>query len=196
MQIDQIIKEAVICFNEGGIVIFPTDTAFGIGCRLDKPESINKLFRIRNRPLTQATPVLVFGPDMALNYYQNPSETVNKLMKKYWPGALTIVSLCNTELITPLVRGSGNTIGMRMPNSPIILEIIKKIGVPVLGPSANFHNCPTPFNYRDLDRELIKLADYVVPGECTVGKVSTVVECIDENYKILRQGAITLENLV
>src|SRR3989344_5775452 len=86
------IKKAVEVLKRGGIVIFPTDTAFGIGCVIDNAEAVEKLFKIRKRPLTQATPVLVDTVKMAQDFLQPiPGEVVDKLIEPYWPGALTIV---------------------------------------------------------------------------------------------------------
>src|ERR1035437_9258846 len=86
------IDTAVDVLSKGGIIIFPTDTAFGIGCRMDNEDSIRKLFKIRNRPKSQAVPVLISDLEMAKEYVQNVSEdVVQKLINPYWPGALTIV---------------------------------------------------------------------------------------------------------
>ena len=72
------------------------------------------------------------------------------------------------------------------------MKIIEEVGVPILGPSANFHGDPTPYSPADLNPELVKLVDYVVPGECTVKQASTVVDCSVVPYKIIRQGAVSL----
>ncbi len=179
--------------KQGGIVIFPTDTAFGIGCRIDKPKSIDRLFAIRKRPLTQATPVLVSSIDMALPYLDHPKDIVRRLMETYWPGALTIVSACKKDLLYSPIRGNGETVGLRMPDHETALRIIEGVGVPILGPSANFHGKQTPFRFEDLDPELTKLVDYVVQGACTVGLASTVVDCSVTPCRILRQGAVSLK---
>jgi len=185
-------KHAVEILNKGGIIIFPTDTAFGIGCRIDNHAAVDKLFKIRKRPMTQAMPVLVSSVKLALAYLDSPSDIVRRLMREYWPGALTIVATCNKNCIDSPIRGMGKTIGLRMPNHPAILKIIEAVGVPVLGSSANFHGDPTPYSAADLNPELVKLVDYVLPGECTVKQASTVVDCSVTPYKILRQGAVAL----
>lgn len=187
------VQRAVAIVREGGIVIFPTDTAFGIGCRLDKPRTVNRLFSIRKRPLTQATPVLVDSVDMALAYFDSPDDIVRHYMKLFWPGALTIVAPCKTETIYSPIRGGGKNIGLRMPDHKITLEIIRETGVPVLGPSANFHGDPTPYRTEDLSPLLIKLVDYVVPGACSVGQASTVVDCSSDPPKIIRQGSVIVD---
>lgn len=159
---------------------------------MDKPGAVDRLFGIRKRPRALATPVLIDSIDMALAYFLDPSDIVRRLMKEYWPGGLTIIDRCNKNLIYSPIRGGGKNIGLRMPNHQTILEIIKGIGVPILGPSANFHGKPTPYSVADLDPELIKLIDYIVPGECTVKQASTVVDCSVDPYRILRQGSVVV----
>lgn len=178
--------------NNGDIIIFPTDTAFGIGCRIDNSRAVNRLFKIRRRPTTQPMPVLVSSIEMALAYFDSPSDIVRRFMKKYWPGALTIIARCRKNLIYSPIRGGGNTIGLRMPNHPAILKIIEEAGVPILGTSANFHGDPTPYSTSDLNPELVKLVDCVISGECSVKQASTVVDCSVTPYKIIRQGAVKL----
>lgn len=186
-------EEAIKILRQGGIIIFPTDTAFAIGCRMDDEKAVEKLFRLRKRPATQAAPVLVDGFDMAQQYLKPiPKEVKEKLMDRYWPGALTIILPCLKEKVSVLVRGGSDNLGVRMPNHPVTLEIIKKVGVPVLGPSANFHGLKTPFTFQDLDKNLVKLVDYVLQGECTVKQPSTVIDCSIKPWKIRREGAVKL----
>jgi len=190
-----VIEEAITIVKNGGIVIFPTDTAFGIGCRMDDKNAVDRLFEIRRRPLTQATPVLVDSEAMGLPYYTDPSKIVRRLMKKYWPGALTIIAKCKKKLVYSPIRGAGETIGLRMPNHETALELIRGVSVPILGPSANFHGSPTPYRYEDLDPAFVKLVDLVLPGDCSVGMASTVVDCSVSPYRIVRQGSIVLREI-
>ncbi|MEK7141554.1 MAG: L-threonylcarbamoyladenylate synthase [Patescibacteria group bacterium] len=186
------LQQAVQIIRDGGIVIYPTDTAFGIGCRMDDQKAVDRLFAIRKRPRTQATPVLVSSWEQALTYYLDPQEIVRRLIKKYWPGALTIIAKCKKNLVYSPIRGGSEKIGFRMPNHEIALKFIRGVGVPILGPSANFHGLPTPYRYEDLDPELVNLVDCVVPGVCPVGNASTVVDCSVTPYLVLRQGVIAL----
>lgn len=190
---DNVIQQAIQVVSAGGIVIYPTDTAFGIGCRIDATKSVDRLFSLRRRAATQAMPVLVDSIEMALAYFIHPSDIVRHLMKHYWPGALTVISWCDTEAIYSPIRGGGKTIGMRMPDHEAPLSIISGIGVPMLGSSANFHGEKTPYRYEDLDPALIALVDYVVPGVCPKGNASTVVDATTTPISILRQGAVVVK---
>lgn len=192
---DKETEKAVRILKSGGIVIFPTDTAFAIGCRIDDRAAVSRLFKIRKRPKTQAAPVLVDTVKMAQEYLLPiPKDVVDKLIEPYWPGALTMILHCIIVKVPSLVRGGGKTLGVRIPNHALARAIIRGVGVPILGPSANFHGEKTPYKMVDLDKDLVKLVDFVVPGECSVGKVSTVVDCSVKPWKIIREGAIKISN--
>lgn len=182
----------ITVLNAGGIVIYPTDTAFGIGCRIDNHLAVDRFFTLRRRPRTHATPLLVSDVEMSLAYFDSPSDIVRRLMKEYWPGALTIVAPCKKNLIYSPLRGDGNSVGLRMPDHEIPQKLAQAAGVPIIGSSANFHGKKTPYLLEDLDPELVALVDAVIPGTCRAGNVSTVVDCTASSYKILRQGAIEL----
>lgn len=185
------IRKAADALRGGGIVIFPTDTAFGIGCRIDDGAAVEKLFTLRDRPLNKPTPVLFDGIDQVREYVREiPADVREDLMEKYWPGALTIVLRANTEKVTGLVRGGSATIGVRIPNNEITHSIIKEVGVPIIGTSANFHGKDTPYRFGDLDPKLCEMVDYVVPGVCALKKESTVIDCTVIPWKIFRDGAM------
>lgn len=186
------IDKAIKILKEGGIIIFPTDTAFGIGCRVDNEESVQRLFKIRKRPETQAMSILVDTVTMAKKYVEEvPQDVIDKLIEPYWPGALTIV-LKSKDIVPSLVRGGGKTVGVRIPNHTITRKLIREVGVGILGPSANFHDGKTPYKFEDLDQNLMKLVDYVVEGECVVGVASTVIDCSEKPWKVVREGAISV----
>lgn len=190
---NQDINKAVEVLQQGGIIIFPTDTAFGIGCRIDDEKAVDRLFKIRKRSTEKATPVLVDTVKMAQDYLEPiPQNVIDQLIEPYWPGALTIVLQSRIGKVPSLVRGGGSTLGVRIPNHPIARSIIRNLGIPILGPSANFAGEQTPYLLKDLNSELIKLVDYVVSGECTIKEASTVIDCSITPWKILRQGAIKI----
>ncbi len=187
---DKNLEQASEIIKKGGIVIFPTDTVFGIGCRIDYEKSVARLFEIRKRPHYKAVPVLVSSIEMAEEYVDKIDPEVRFLMDKYWPGGLTIVLKCRKEKIPSPARGGGDTIGIRMPNHKTLLKLIKKVGVPILAPSANFSGGLTPLKISDLDPKLVELVDYVILGRCTIKQSSTVVDCTKMPFKILRDGAV------
>lgn len=186
------IEQATNILKNGGIVIFPTDTAFGIGCRMDDEKAIKRLFEIRKRPFKKAVPVLASSIEMVEKYVLEIPIEVRNLMEQYWPGVLTIVLKANEEKVSSIVCGGGETVGFRIPNYNVVQTIINEVGVPILGPSANFAGEPTPFEFEDLDPKLVSLVDFVLPGQCTMKKPSTVIDCTKEPFEIVRQGEIQI----
>lgn len=184
------VQKAITIIKKGGVVIFPTDTAFGIGCRVDDEAAVKRFFALRRRPADKATPVLISDLQMAQKYLQPvDSDVKERLMDRFWPGGLTIVLKCHVEAVPELVRRE-DTLGVRIPNHPTTLAIIKGVGVPIIGSSANFPGEQTPYAFEDLNPELVKIVDYVVPGETFAKVASTVIDVTQHPWKILRQGAV------
>jgi L-threonylcarbamoyladenylate synthase len=188
------IRQASQIVREGGVIIFPTDTAFGIGCRIDDEAAIQRVYRIRKRDNMQPSSVLLKDLEQGEQYLKPISQhVIDTLIKPYWPGALTIILPCYTEKVSLLVRGGTETLGVRVPNNEQTLEIITNVGVPILGPSANFHGDKTPYHIKDVNKDLRKLVDYVVPGTCQGEAASTIIDCTILPWKIRRQGTISLD---
>lgn len=188
------IQKAILILKQGGLVVFPTDTAFAVSCRMDDKKAVERLFKWRKRPASQAAPVLTEDMVKMVQRYllPIPEEVTNALIEPYWPGALTIVLPCKIKKVLKMVRGSGKTLGVRIPGHPIARHLIRKTDVPLLGPSANFHGASTPYRYQDLDKEFLKGVDLVLEGECPIGLISTVVDCSEKPWKIIRNGAVQL----
>ena len=186
------LDQAIEVIRQGGIVIYPTDTAFGIGCRVDRQDALERLFEIRKRPEIKAMPVLFDSITQVKDYLLPFDSDVESLMTKYWPGALTIVLPCKIEMIPDLVRGGGQTLGVRVPDHETIFGLIKGAGVPITGSSANFAGEKTPYTFEGLDKDLIKLVDFVLAGETRgQGLTSTVINCSKKPWEIIRQGIVT-----
>ena len=198
------LEKAAAIINAGGVVVFPTDTVYGIGCRFDNRKALERIRRIKGTPENQQFPVLVsdVGQVKKIAKLTNPAQ---KLIDKYWPGALTIVLDSRHPELLPrhpelatgpeLYRrdsGSKHKIGFRMPDSLLTRTLIEKVGAPIIGTSANFHTKRTSAGYGDLDPQFIKLADYVIPGECKLGRESTVVDATVDPPKVLREGAVSI----
>ncbi|OGH15090.1 MAG: threonylcarbamoyl-AMP synthase [Candidatus Levybacteria bacterium RIFCSPHIGHO2_01_FULL_37_33] len=188
------IDQAVRVLNKGGIVIFPTDTAFGMGCRMDNEKAIRRLFTIRKRPKDKPVPVLVSSFKMVEEYLEPTGSDVRSIMEKHWPGGLTLILCCNRVRVPSLVRAGKGTIGVRIPNHKTALKLIKGVGVPILGPSANFHGEKTPYSLEDLNPDLVKLVDFAISGKTNnIGSPSTVVDCSVKPWTIIRKGAVKLD---
>lgn len=183
------LEKAIEIIRQGGIIIFPTDTAFGIGCRIDKEESVRKLNKMLKRPNGMPSPVL-FDSIERVSQYVRIKPKVRKLMDNYWPGALTLILHCNRVKVPSSVRGEGRTLGVRIPDHEVPIKLIKVADIPIIGTSANFHGEKTPFKFSQLDKRLIKLVDLCLEGETSAGLASTVVDCTSYPWKIIRQGEV------
>lgn len=187
--------EAIEVLKRGGVVIFPTETAYGIGCRIDSEEAVRRLIKIRRREEGKPFLVLVDSLGMAKNYLQDLPVKVEALMKRFWPGPLTIVYFACKERVPFDVRGGGETLGVRMPDYDLVLKLVGGVGVPVLAPSANFAAEATPFRLEELNPELVKLVDFTIKEPCGgYKKPSTVIDCTKEPWQILREGAVRISN--
>lgn len=184
--------KAVRILKNGGIVIFPTDTAFGIGCRINDADAVQRLLNLRKRAQDKAVPILCSSVRMVKEYVEPLDSDVRKLMEKYWPGGLTIVLKCKKGKISSLIRGGGDTIGVRIPAHQTVRELIKKVGVPILGPSANFAGGKTPFLMSDLDPNLVQKVDFVLPGRCKLKNPSTVLDVSQRPWRVIREGAVEI----
>lgn len=185
-----LLDRAVEILNRGGIIVFPTDTVFGIGCRIDSEMAVKRVFEIKGRVREKAVPVLVNIIEMAREYAQVSDEIEEKLMKKYWPGALTIVMLVKNGKVSENVTGGRETVGLRMPDNELVLELIRRIGVPIIGTSANLSGERSVYDSRDLDPKVMELVDLVIEGKCELKQGSTVIDVTKHPWEIMRQGAV------
>lgn len=192
-RMDQDIQKTIQILKDGGVVIFPTDTVYGIGCRLDDEETIRKVYTIRNRPEEKAVLAVVDSVAMAEEYVHIPEDVHSKLIDKYWPGGLTIILPCDIQKVPSVARAGGSTLAIRQTNHPVLVQLIDAIGVPLIAPSANFAGEKTPRSFDELDPKLCSLVDYVLEGNCGGDKPSTIIDCSISPWKIVREGEITID---
>lgn len=186
--IDSVEKASEILIK-GGVGIFPTDTAYGIGCRIDRADSVEKIYEIRKRPLEKSLLALVSSKEMA-EAYAYISEKADKIIQRYWPGGLTIILRCKKEMVPGIVRSNGDTIAFRMPNHLEILKLIDKVGVPIVAPSANMTGQVTPLSFEEVNKKLIDEVDFALKGVCTIKGVSTIINATADDVKVVRQGVV------
>ncbi|MEX2028227.1 MAG: L-threonylcarbamoyladenylate synthase [Candidatus Curtissbacteria bacterium] len=184
----QEIKKAAQVLKKGGVVIFPTDTVYGIGCLYDDKDAIRRIYRIKKRPPGQPFPYLVSNIKQVEKLAVVTSLS-RKLMDQYWPGGLTIILPSRHP---ELVSGS-KKIGFRMPDNQQVLSLIDRVGVPIIGTSANFHGQPSTASSTELDPKLRQQADFVIEGKSKMGTESTVIDTTVRPPKILRLGAVNIK---
>jgi L-threonylcarbamoyladenylate synthase len=185
---NEAVEKAIEYLKKGKVGIFPTDTAFGIGCRMDDDKAVKRVYQIRNRSKEKALLVLVSSVKMAEKYVFINDEVRKELIEKYWPGALTIILKCKPEKVSNMVTANTNTLAVRLPDHEVLKKIIEDVGVPVVAPSANFSGKPTPFELSEIDERLKSKVDFILPGVCTIKGVSTIIDCTKKPWKIVREG--------
>lgn len=179
----------------GGLVAFPTETVYGLGCDAMNPEAAAKVFEAKQRP--QFDPLIVHLADRtqldAVVASQPPM--AQRLMDEFWPGPLTLV-LPKQSVVPDLVTAGLSTVAVRMPSHPIAQALIREAGTPIAAPSANLFGYVSPTNARHVSESLGNKVDIILDGgPCQVGVESTIVSLLGPQPELLRPGSITLEQL-
>ena len=182
--------------SNGGLIIFPTETVYGIGCKFDDEEAINKIFKIKNRPANHPLILHIGSKSLLEKYAVDIPKDALTLAEKFWPGPLTLI-LKKNKIVKSVVTGGQETVGIRMPNHPVTLNIINKLGSAIVGPSANYYSRLSTTRISDIPEGLKDAVDLVVDGgHCEVGIESTIIDFSTNNtYSILREGNITLQQV-
>ncbi|MFC1711078.1 L-threonylcarbamoyladenylate synthase [Patescibacteria group bacterium] len=188
------LNKAVKVLKNKGIIIFPTDTVWGIGASLKCPEAINRLYQIKKRKQTKPTAVLVGSFSMAEDL-GDINNIAKKLIAKFWPGGLTIVVKAK-KVVPKFIQGDKQTIGLRMPNHKLLLKIINKLDGGIVAASANFSGYPAVSRKEMLDSRLKSVVDYVLDGEDGNSLPSTVIDTTKSPPTILRKGVFSSQKLL
>ncbi len=190
------VENASKVIRDGGLVLFPTETVYGIGANALNDEAVRKIFIAKGRAQDNPLILHIASLDMLDEIAENISELEYKLMDAFWPGPLTII-LNKKKDIANEATCNGDTVGVRMPSNRIAYELIKRAGVPIAAPSANISGRPSGTNIDDIFEELEDKVDFIINGgESEIGLESTVVRVINDEIKILRPGRITKEDMI
>ncbi len=185
------INSAIELLHAGEIVAFPTDTVYGLGTNAFYSPGIIKLFEAKGRDANKAIAVLIGEVQQVDLLTAVLNENAQKLIHAFWPGALTIVVPKRDDI--PELLSAGNSIGIRMPNHPVALELLRKFG-PLATTSANLSGGNNPQVARDVFNQLNKRVPLILDGgTCPGGTPSTVVDCTTDKVSILRLGTISEE---
>lgn len=182
--------------KDGGLVLFPTETVYGIGANAFNDDAVKNIFVAKGRAQDNPLILHIANLEMLDEIAENISELEYKLMDSFWPGPFTII-LNKKKGIANEATCGGDTVGVRMPSNRIAYELIKRAGVPIAAPSANISGRPSGTNLEDIIEELRDKVDFIIDGgESEIGLESTVVRVIDGEIKILRPGKITKEDMI
>lgn len=180
--------------REGRLVAFPTETVYGLGANALNPLAVAKIFELKERPSFDPLIVHIASVDDLDKLTVSKDSRVLQLAEKFWPGPLTIV-LPKSDIVPDIVTSGLDTVGIRMPNNPIALELIRKAGCPIAAPSANKFGRVSPTTAQHVKKQLPNV-DYILDGGKTqVGIESTIITLNEKGFEILRHGVITREDL-
>lgn len=190
------IERAVAILHAGGVVAIPTDTVYGLAASLDHPAAIERIFTIKGRAETKALPVLVSSSEVVPRLARAVTDPAQRLVRAFWPGALTIVVDATQDVPDVVLRG-GTTVGLRMPDNADALAIIAGAGGALAVTSANHSGEIEARSASEVVQALGPDIDFVVDGGASKGTVpSTVVDATRTRLRVLRHGAIDIERLM
>ena len=184
---------AIESIKNGGIVIFPTDTVYGIGCDPYNEDAIERIYELKNRDSTKPLPILGYSKRFLENIVEF-DETTNRIAEKFWPGRLTIVLPLKDNRLQKLSRGT-NTLAVRVPNNKCVLAFLKKCEL-IVGTSANISGREPFTNPQNIENELINCDIFLNDGIIQSSGPSTVIKIENGEIKILRSGDISENDLV
>jgi L-threonylcarbamoyladenylate synthase len=183
------LDEATACIQQGGIIAFPTETSFGIGCRAFDARAVQRVVAAKGRPDGQPLPILV--PDVRYLRNHELESPLMALAEAFWPGALTLVVPAFPGLPSQVSAGT-NMVGVRMSGHPIAQALVERVGEPIVGTSANRTGEPAAKTAAEVDASGIDGLDGLIEGNGAVGGgASTVVGLVNGDLIVHRHGPIT-----
>lgn len=184
------IKAAAQLIREGKLVAMPTETVYGLGANALDPIAVTRIFESKERPSFDPLIVHVCDLVMAERLVQEFDPRARALAEAFWPGPLTLI-LPKSNIIPDIVSSGLPTVGLRMPNHPVALELIKLSACPIAAPSANKFGRVSPTQAKHVAKQLDMVEAILDGGDATVGIESTIVALTEEGFEVLRPGAIT-----
>ncbi|MEA1958967.1 MAG: L-threonylcarbamoyladenylate synthase [Chloroflexota bacterium] len=192
---EQQIQRAIRILKEGGIVAFPTDTVYGLGANAFDEDAVLKVYIAKARPRNFALTLLLADTSQIKLVAQDVPKIAWKLVQHFMPGGLTLV-LNKSLAVSNMITGEGNTVAVRIPNHPVPIALVRGLGSPITGTSANISGEPSPVNAEEAYKQLRRRVDMIIDGgQCAGGVASTVLDITTDPPTLIREGAIKLEDL-
>ena len=193
--IDDKIFSAAKILREGGLLAIPTETVYGLGANALDAEAVRHIFEAKGRPQDNPLIIHVTGQQWLARYCEDVPPLAYVLARKFWPGPLTMI-LKRKPVIPDQTTAGLDTVGVRCPNHPVTLAIIREAGVPIAAPSANTSGRPSCTTAQDVLEDMDgKIAGVVDGGPCAVGVESTILDLTCDPPRLLRPGGLPLEEL-
>jgi tRNA threonylcarbamoyl adenosine modification protein (Sua5/YciO/YrdC/YwlC family) len=190
---DNNMAPAADIIKAGGLAAVPTETVYGLAANGLDGDAVRKIYDVKGRPEAKPINLLVTGMGDAEEFCRDIPPEAYILAERFWPGPLTMV-LKKQDTVPEIVTAGGDTVGVRCPDHPKTLELIRLAGAPLAAPSANMSGGPSPKNVSDVLKVFDGKIDVAIDGgECAVGIESTIVDMTVSPPKILRQGGLARE---
>jgi L-threonylcarbamoyladenylate synthase len=188
MHINEEVHKAFEIIKEGGIILYPTDTVWGIGCDATNPEAVAKIYKLKQRAETQSMICLINGEKMMYNVFKDIPEVAWQIMDL--TDRPTTLILDNPRNVAANLIATDNTLGIRVVKEPFCFKLMERMKKPLVSTSANISGQPTPNAFAAISPEIIKGVDYVVNlhRDKIAGKPSTIIKLtIDSQVKVIRK---------
>jgi L-threonylcarbamoyladenylate synthase len=191
----EILKAAEI-IRSGGLVVFPTETVYGLGANALDAAAVSEIFALKGRPATSPLIVHVASVSQARELAEEWREEADELAREYWPGPLTLV-VPKKPIIPKEVTAGLSTVGLRMPRHPVALELLRTAGVPIAAPSANRFTQLSPTTAEHVREAFGNETPFLLDGgACEVGLESTVVAVTGDGLEVLRPGMALVGDVI
>jgi L-threonylcarbamoyladenylate synthase len=195
MATDADLARAVETLRRGGLVAFPTETVYGLGADADNAAALARLYAVKGRPGEHPVIVHVGAPAQLADWAADVPVAARHLGDALWPGPLTLV-VRRAARVLDGVTGGGDTVGVRVPDQPVALALLRAFGGGIAAPSANRFGHVSPTTAGDVRADLGDDVEVVLDdGPCPVGVESTIVDCTGDELVILRPGGVTRERV-
>jgi L-threonylcarbamoyladenylate synthase len=191
---EAVVTQAANIVRNGGIIVYPTETLYGIGADGRNPAAIRKVQQAKQRRESKPILVIVGSVDILVPLVLDITPNASLLMNAFWPGPLTMVFSASTAVPSELTLGTG-TIGIRIPSNPFCLSLLEKAGVPLTSTSANLSGEQPARRIEQIEKQLSGIDLFIDAGELPESQASTVIDVTGSSPKILRQGAVSLDCL-
>jgi L-threonylcarbamoyladenylate synthase len=189
--IQQQVERGISILKRGGVVAFPTDTVYGLGACASISPAVDRVYKIKERPRNMALPLLLADTSQISQMANHVPGVAWLLARHFLPGALTIV-LHRSKSVPDIITAGGETVAVRVPAHPVPVALVRGLGVPVVGTSANLSGKPSPLTAEEVRSQFGEEIDLIIDGgRCPGGKESTVIDVTGETSVILREGAIS-----
>lgn len=188
---EQELEQCSQILKDDGIVIFPTETVYGIGANALSINAVKKIYKIKQRPQNKAINIMVANAQEIEKYATIQNNIEKKIIQNFMPGPITII-LNKKQIIPDIVTAGNKKIGIRIPQNEIALELLKKCKLPIAAPSANISGEKSGIDIEGIKNDFEGKVDiFIDGGKSNLAQASTIVEVIDNKIVIHRQGAIT-----